>query len=150
MTPQTRPQVRELDEGAIHSILARNYVGRIAFIANGRIEIRPILYVYSEGRIYGRTSPEAKLEVVGATGTPVAFEVDEVESMFRWQSVVAHGGLTVLSPEGAEREEWQHAIVLLRRLLKQTFTPADPVPDRSVIFRIVVQEINGREMRESQ
>lgn len=42
------------------------------------------------------------------------------------------------------REEWYRAVNLLRRLLRQSFTPADFVPDRSAIFRIVIQEVSGR------
>lgn len=145
MATSLMPQVRELDQRDVKSILVRNYVGRLAFGAHDRIEIRPIHYVYSDGRIYGRTSYGAKFERFEILPAPVAFEVDEVESMFRWRSVIAHGTLTVLTPD-ADAREWGEAVQLLRRLVRAAFTDDDPVPQRSLVFRITLDEVSGRAM----
>lgn len=49
--------------------------------------------------------------------------------------------------DGAEwdRAEWAKGVELLRRLIPGTLTGEDPVPGRTIIFRIAVQEISGRE-----
>jgi uncharacterized protein len=76
----------------------------------------------------------------------VAFEVDEIHALFRWRSVVVHGGFYTMSPDHGEweREQWEEAVRVLRRLVPETFTDADPTPFRNVVFRIAVQEVSGR------
>jgi nitroimidazol reductase NimA-like FMN-containing flavoprotein (pyridoxamine 5'-phosphate oxidase superfamily) len=141
------PRVRELDHDESVAILARNHVGRIAFGQGHRIDIEPIHYVYSDGWIYGRTSHGAKLEATGYAWSPVAFEVDEVEDVFRWRSVVVHGGFYTVPPQGAAWQEaqWQKGVELLRQIVPESMTSEDPVPHRNIVFRIAVQEITGRE-----
>jgi uncharacterized protein len=140
------PSFRELSRSEIDALLARNNVGRMAYARGSHIDIEPIHYVYANGWLYGRTSPGRKLDVAAREWWPVAFEVDEVDDLFRWRSAVVHGGFYTLDPKGAtwEREEAQKAIDLLRTLEPETFTAEDPAPDRTVLFRIAVQEVSGR------
>ena len=140
------PRFRELNRGEIDALLARNNVGRMAYARGSHIDIEPLHYVYANGWLYGRTSPGRKLDVAAREWWPVAFEVDEVDELFRWRSVVIHGGFYTLDPQGAawEREEAQKAVALLRSLLPETLTEEDPVPSRTVLFRIAVQEVSGR------
>ena len=144
---QTTPRIEELDRDACVAILARNHVGRIAFGQGHRIDIEPIHYAYEGGWIYGRTSHGAKLEATGYAWSPVAFEVDEVEDVFRWRSVVVHGGFYTVPSEGAawQEAEWQKGVDLLRQIVPETLSADDPAPHRHIIFRIAVQEITGRE-----
>jgi uncharacterized protein len=147
MTTITKPAIRKLDGDACEAILARNHVGRLAYARGSRIDIEPVHYVYADGWIYGRTSPGRKMEMIGGHWRPVAFEVDEAEDLFRWRSVVVHGGFYPVPREwvSGENPVWSRAVELLRTLVPQTFCEDDPVPERSVVFRIAVQEITGRE-----
>jgi uncharacterized protein len=147
MSPTPRPRFRDLEPHECEALLARNHVGRLAFAQGNRVDIEPLHYVHHEGWLYGRTSHGAKLEVTGYDWWPVAFEVDEVEDVFRWRSVVVHGGFHVLDEHGPEweRSEWRRGVELLRELVPDTFAEGDPVPHRRVLFRISVQEITGRE-----
>lgn len=140
------PTIRELSRSEIDALLARNNVGRMAYARGSHIDIEPMHYVYANGWLYGRTSPGRKLDVAAREWWPVAFEVDEVDELFRWRSAVVHGGFYTLDPRGApwERDEAQKAIELLRTLLPETFTADDPIPGRTVLFRIAVQEVSGR------
>jgi nitroimidazol reductase NimA-like FMN-containing flavoprotein (pyridoxamine 5'-phosphate oxidase superfamily) len=137
--------IESLSAEEITSILVRNHVARIAFAVHDRVDIEPIHYVYAQGWIYGRTSPGAKLATVQRNRC-VAVEVDEVESLFDWRSVVVHGGLYVLHAED-DREMWDHAVTLLRTLVPETLTARDPAPHRDVVFRIARQEATGRVSR---
>jgi nitroimidazol reductase NimA-like FMN-containing flavoprotein (pyridoxamine 5'-phosphate oxidase superfamily) len=145
-TPQP-PAIRSLDRRECEEILARNHVGRLAFTWEGRVDIEPLHYAYHDGWIYGRTSHGHKMDAVGYTWSPVAFEVDEVEEIFRWRSVVVHGGFYALPEQGAEweQEEWRRGVELLRGLIPETLSSGDPVAFRTVLFRIAVQDVTGRE-----
>lgn len=145
------PTIRALDRPECEAILARNHVGRIAYAWENHVDIEPLHYVYDDGWLYGRTSHGAKIQATGTTWWPVAFEVDEVEGLFQWRSVVVHGGFYTLDPERAdwEREEWRRGVELLRRLIPETLAEGDPVAFRTVVFRMAVQEVTGREAMES-
>lgn len=143
----TTPVFRHLDRSECEAILARNHVGRIAYARANHVEIEPVHYVYSDGWIYGRTSEGRKIEMTGYTWWPVAFEVDEIEEMFRWRSVVVHGGFFAMPRRegGWDVEEWKTGVELLRTLIPETFAEGDPVGFRTIVFRIAVQEISGRD-----
>src|SRR5215213_5854171 len=147
MSTTRAPRIRSLDRPEIDQILARNHVGRLAYAWKNHVDIEPLHYVYADGWVYGRTSHGAKLDAVGYTWWPVAFEVDEIEELFRWRSVVVHGGFYVLPSEGAawEEEEWRQGVEMLRSLIPETFTEQDPAAFRTVVFRIAVQDVTGRE-----
>jgi uncharacterized protein len=146
MTPG-RPEVFELDARDVRAILARNHVGRLAFTWGGEVEIRPLHYVLADSVLYGRTSHGAKFVNLETLPTRIAFEVDEIESVFRWKSVLVRGTFSVLFPDGTARDEWAFAVARLRTLVRDTFDADDPVPERSVVFRIEIDEATGRACR---
>ena len=152
MSTLPRPQFRRLALEDCEAVLARNHVGRLAYALGGRVDIEPLHYVYSKGWIYGRTSYGTKLEATGNNHYgwwPVGFEVDEVEALFQWRSVVIHGGIHTAAAESeaweAEPEVWQEAVRQFRTLVPDAFGDDDPTPFRSVLFRISVTEMTGRE-----
>jgi nitroimidazol reductase NimA-like FMN-containing flavoprotein (pyridoxamine 5'-phosphate oxidase superfamily) len=142
----TSPKITPLARERIEEILARNNVGRIAFSVHDRVDIEPINYVFTHGWIYGRTSQGTKLQAI-STNRWVAFEVDEVEGLFQWRSVVVHGAVYLLTPDSppAERHSFEQGIALLRDLLPNTLLANDPVPYRSMVFRIHLDEVTGVE-----
>lgn len=145
MSEAAGPRFYELDPAQCSALLERNQVGRLAFAQGPLVDVQPVHYVLGDGWIYGRTSAGEKL-VTLRHNWRVAFEVDEIEDLFEWRSVVVHGGFYVLSPNGAPSDvaRWQRALDALRELVPATLTDADPVPFRNVLFGIAVQEISGR------
>lgn len=141
MSIDSRPYFRALDASEMRAILARNSVGRIAYTFHDHVDIVPLHYVYSDGWIYGRTSPGEKL-VTLAHHQWVAFEVDEVQGPYDWRSVVVRGGFYLLSEDDEQRT---HVLELIRRLIPEALTDEDPTPFRTMLFRIAVQESTGRE-----
>jgi nitroimidazol reductase NimA-like FMN-containing flavoprotein (pyridoxamine 5'-phosphate oxidase superfamily) len=139
------PIFRALDRAECETLLARNNVGRLAFSLHDRVDIVPLHYVHEEGWLYLRTAPGTRLELTSHRPW-IAFEVDEVEGVLDWRSVVVHGTIYPLSREGPEREAaaWERAVDLLRRLIPETATPADPVAFRTVVFRIHIDDMRGR------
>lgn len=139
------PSLGNLDRKQCEAVLTRNVVGRLAFSLHDRVSIVPVHFVYSEGWIYGRTSPGGKLLDI-VRNRRVAFEVDEDEGFFSWRSVVVHGSLYLVDPDRSAGERQAYAIALehLRRVLPTSLGDADPVPFRTQLFRIQVTEISGR------
>jgi uncharacterized protein len=143
--PTPPPRFRDLDPAECNALLARHNVGRLAFARKERVDIEPIHYVFDDQWLYGRTQPGTKLEVL-THNRWVAFEVDEVEALFDWRSVVVKGGFYLLRADGSahEREIYDKGVALLRRLVPETLTPEDPLPDRAIVFRIHIDEMFGR------
>jgi uncharacterized protein len=85
----------------------------------------------------------------------VAFEVDEIEGLFQWRSVVVHGAVYFLEtpplltkdrkPDDEAGAAYDAAVQQLRRLVPSALGRDDPTPERSIIYRIHANEINGRE-----
>jgi nitroimidazol reductase NimA-like FMN-containing flavoprotein (pyridoxamine 5'-phosphate oxidase superfamily) len=117
----------------------------MAYAFRGRVDITPIHYVYQDGWLFARTSHGAKMDVLEHSPW-VAFEVDELESVFDWRSVVVHGAAYVMPSDGSpiEAQLWQRGVDALRRIVPETGTDDDPVPYRSLVFGIHVDAITGR------
>ena len=143
----TSPQFRELDRGASERLLAAHRVGRIAYTFRDRVDIEPISFVFADDWIYGRTSPGSKLLTLRRSPW-VAFEVDEARGPFEWQSVVVRGTFHELSASTGtppEQERYRVALAALRKLIPEALSANDPVPERTVVFGIIVHEMSGRE-----
>lgn len=146
-----KPEFYEMAHGDAIALLVRHNVGRLAFSFHDRVDVEPISYVYDNGWLYGRTSPGTKLKTVQHSPW-VAFEVDEIESRFDWKSVVVHGTIYFLDPDGGdrERESYAEALELLRTLDAEILTPADATPQRSTLFRLHADAIIGRAARSAE
>ena len=140
------PVFRSLTATECEKVLSRNHVARIAFSFHDRVDIEPVHYVYEKGWMYGRTSPGSKLTTL-AHSHWMAAEVDEIDGIFDWRSVVVRGAFYTVSPDvpGAEAEAWARGVELLRTLIPETGTTDDPVPFRTIIFQVQVEETRGRE-----
>jgi nitroimidazol reductase NimA-like FMN-containing flavoprotein (pyridoxamine 5'-phosphate oxidase superfamily) len=141
-----QPQAfRPLDRAGADALLARNRVGRIAYTRRGRLQVEPVLYAWADGWLWARTSYGCGWSaLVGEShGTPVVFEVDEVDAGFRWRSVVVRGLLHPVEhpADGGDPAVWVHAVELVRAL--------DPAIAgaalRSSLVRIAVEEADARE-----
>jgi hypothetical protein len=146
------PRFQVLTRARSEAVLARNSVGRVAFVHGNRVDIVPIHYVFANGVLRGRTARGTRLEQTRDTfygAWPVAFEVDEVDGLFEWRSVVVHGNLHAATPGDAVWErnpgEWEATVRSLRGLVPAAFTEVDPTGFRDIVLRIDVTEITGRE-----
>lgn len=140
-----QPQFHVLDRAECEALLASQHVGRMAFTFRDRVDIEPIHYVYANGFIYGRTQRGAKVTVL-AHHPWVAFEVDEVDALFSWRSVVVHGRIAFPDPEGSPQEvrQYAEAVAMFRSLVPTAFGDDDPTPARDLAFVIAVLELTGR------
>jgi nitroimidazol reductase NimA-like FMN-containing flavoprotein (pyridoxamine 5'-phosphate oxidase superfamily) len=144
-TPDPPPMFEELDYRQCTAILDRNRVGRIAYAFHDQVDIAPVHYVRSGTWLYARTSSGAKLATL-AHAPWIAFEVDEMEGLFEWRSVIVHGTFYHLTPGGTSYDvaAWETGVEALRKLIPDAFKRTDPVPFRTEMFRISIDRMSGR------
>jgi nitroimidazol reductase NimA-like FMN-containing flavoprotein (pyridoxamine 5'-phosphate oxidase superfamily) len=138
-----------MDAGQIDHVLRSELVGRIGCHAEGRTYVVPVFYAYDGKYVYGHSSEGMKIRMLRAN-PQVCFEVDHVESLIDWQSVIAWGRFEELQGEQANQAE---------RLIVQRMKPHLPdtigqpgqsggagadAGERAVVFRIALAERTGR------
>jgi nitroimidazol reductase NimA-like FMN-containing flavoprotein (pyridoxamine 5'-phosphate oxidase superfamily) len=138
--------IRELSRDEIEETITRNRVGRLAFSFHDRVDIQPIHYIYERGWLYGRTSEGEKIYTLKHNQW-IAFEIDEVNDLFDWRSIVIHGSFWIIHPQGSPRAEelWAKAAKLVGQIVPGALTENDPVSFRHTLFRIAVGDAQGRE-----
>lgn len=137
------PRLVALSRTECTRLLARNHVGRLAYAYRESVDIVPIHYAYADGWIYARTSPGQKVTKLRHHRW-VAFEVDEIHGTYQWTSVVVHGAVYLLDRDSVVRNTWERAVTVLQEKFPGAFTDRDPVPFRTTIFRIHVDDVSGR------
>jgi nitroimidazol reductase NimA-like FMN-containing flavoprotein (pyridoxamine 5'-phosphate oxidase superfamily) len=152
MTEPAAPEFRDLTRKECESLLARNSVGRVAFVRGNRVDIIPIHFVFATGVVCGRTARGTRLQEASANfndSWPVAFETDEVAELFQWRSVVVHGNLHAATQGDAEWQrnprDWEEAMRSFRTLMPDAFTDRDPTRFRDILIRVDAAEVSGRE-----
>jgi nitroimidazol reductase NimA-like FMN-containing flavoprotein (pyridoxamine 5'-phosphate oxidase superfamily) len=143
-----------LTDGQIDRLLRAETVGRLGCHAGGRTYVVPVTYVYDGSAIYGHTGDGMKVRMM-RENPEVCFEVDRMESLANWQSVIVWGRFEELRATAAA-----HAMgLLMDRLLplvtSETAVPshgldpsavhrADVAGRHAVVYRIVISERTGR------
>ena len=83
MTSRTsRGRLVELHDDECWDFLRAHLVGRMAWVDDGRPRIVPLNYEVREDAVWVRTSAYSQL-ARGVAGTPVAFEVDDIDPFTR-------------------------------------------------------------------
>ncbi len=141
----SQPDFHVLNRAECEALLTSQHVGRLAFSFRDRVDIEPMHYVYANGHIYGRTQYGTKVDVL-AHHPWIAFQVDDIEAVFEWRSVVVHGRIEFLDPDGSPQEvaRFAQAVERFRTLVPNAFDVDDPTPVRELAFVIAVQEMTGR------
>lgn len=142
-----------LSESEIEAVLSRELVGRVGCHADGRTYVVPTTYAYADGAVYGHSADGLKLSMM-RSNPHVCFEVDHMDDLSNWQSVIAWGRFEELKGSDAD-----HCMaLLLARLLPLTATSETTHPPKSlthqnraleeglaaVAYRIVITEKSGR------
>jgi nitroimidazol reductase NimA-like FMN-containing flavoprotein (pyridoxamine 5'-phosphate oxidase superfamily) len=145
-----------LSDEQVDAVLRSEVVGRIGCHADGKTYVVPVVYAYDGSAIYGHSNEGLKMRMLRANSA-VCFEVDHVERLSNWQSVIVWGQFEELHGEDADRAEQ----LLVERLkpvladqieqLSQPPAPAgrsdaDLLVRRAVVYRISVTERTGRYM----
>jgi uncharacterized protein len=142
-----------LDHDEIERVLRTERIGRIASHADGRSYVVPISYAYDGHSIYAHSAEGLKVRMMRAN-PEVCFEIDQVDSLDHWRSVIAWGTFEELHSQDAE----QGMQLLMRRFLPRGASetvllhPAEAASrhaiavatGHAVMFRINLTEKTGR------
>ncbi|MGH1525591.1 pyridoxamine 5'-phosphate oxidase family protein [Leifsonia sp. L25] len=74
----------------IDDLLGSRLVGRLGMISEGQPYVVPISYAYRDGAVYCHSAQGRKVEAL-RTQPEVCFEVDELDHIDRWRSVIGWG-----------------------------------------------------------
>ena len=149
----------KLSSAQIEKLIAGNVIGRLGCHADGKTYVVPISYAYDGQFIYVRTFEGLKVSMMRKNPN-VCFQIDEMENMANWKSVVAWGIYEELKNE-QERNEGLEKLIsrMLPEISSETvkLSPQWPFPTndfskiRGIIFRIRITEKTGRfEMMDSK
>lgn len=91
-----------LDDAHIDVLLTTKHLGRLGCHADGRTYVVPVTFVYENGRVYGHTNEGMKVEML-RKNPQVCLEVDDIQDMRHWRSVIAWGTFEELQGEDAAK-----------------------------------------------
>lgn len=134
-----------LNSVEIEQLLDSEVVGRIGCTSVGRPYVVPVCYVYRDGCVYGHTMEGMKWRAM-RSHPEVCFEVEHVDDLNTWRSVIAWGRFEELT--GAEAEQGMRLLVdRLMPLLRPDGAGAPPDHEGSAhatVYRVRLEEKTGR------
>ncbi len=143
-------------EQIVH-VLQSQITGRIGCYSEGKVYIVPISYAYHNNNIYAHSKEGKKIHMMRQNPS-ICFQVDQLENLSNWRSVIVWGTYEELRYP-TEQEEGR--LILQHRLspyaISETVQPGpqeDPElpekphliekPQKPVVFRIKIAERSGR------
>ena len=141
-----------LNNSDIENVLEQQFFGHIGCHANDITYVVPVSYAYDGLSVYAHSHEGLKVDMMRRNPS-VCFEVDKIENMANWQTVIAWGEFEELQDLG-ERHKAMH-LLLDRKLpiavsttVKLTsdwpFYPCDLNEITGVLFRINLTKKTGR------
>lgn len=141
-----------LSENRIKEVISQNIIGRLGCHADGKTYVVPVSYAYDGDSLYVRSFEGMKIEMMRKNPN-VCFQLDKMEDMADWESVIIWGTFEELK-DVKEREKGLK--ILLSRILPNIasemvkLTPEWPFPTtdlrniEGIVFRIHIKEMTGR------
>jgi uncharacterized protein len=138
----------ELSPGQIEDLLRAEVLGHLGCHAEGRTYVVPIIYAYERGDLICQSAEGMKLRLMRQNPL-VCIEVERVETLAKWQSVIAWGRFEELIGSAADA-----AMSLLRERLSPLIVSSTSQPvggqiqghgnGHAALFRIRLYEKTGR------
>jgi nitroimidazol reductase NimA-like FMN-containing flavoprotein (pyridoxamine 5'-phosphate oxidase superfamily) len=148
----------ELNEEQVEHVLTTNVIGRIGCYADEKIYVVPVAYLYDDGYLLGHTIRGMKTRML-KKNPKCCFEVESMQDMGNWQSVIAWGTFEEL--EGDESKSAMKKLIsqLMPLMAGQANHPAqeldqldklEALNSKATVYRIKIEEKTGRfEKREA-
>lgn len=136
----------ELTPIEIEDVLRKGLIGRIGCHAFGKTYVVPVTYAYDGTSIYAHSGEGMKVHMMRAN-PHVCFEVDAMDDVANWQSVVAWGTFEELHDEDSRKMAME---ILLEQIVPRIGGPpgtsAHPSSstEPAVLYRIHLEQKTGR------
>lgn len=143
----------KLTDAQIDQVLHTQFIGRIGCCTNDKMYVVPVTYVYHDGYIYAHSKEGLKVKIMRQNPN-VCFQVDTMENMTNWRSVIIWGTYEELNNK---KEQQVGLEIMMNRLapfiISETVRPSQESPHapevvekklKAVAYRIKVIEKTGR------
>jgi len=142
----------DLNPDQIEVLLMNEVIGRIGCNANGVTYVVPVTYVYDDGYIYAHSKEGMKIQMM-RLNPMVCFEIDKMDDLENWQSVIAWGRYEEL--KGNDQKMGLQKIIngLPLASSSETSLPSRNLEDahqnsagpyKAIIYRVKLLEKTGR------
>jgi nitroimidazol reductase NimA-like FMN-containing flavoprotein (pyridoxamine 5'-phosphate oxidase superfamily) len=134
-----------LTRAQIDAVLHQSTVGRIGVHADGKTYVVPVTYVYDGDSVYGHSKLGQKIRMMRRS-PDVCFEVDDIDDMANWKSVIAYGHFEELTGDMAVAAAKLIAARLGPLTTSETAGPSGGLrgAKQHVSYRIRLAERSGR------
>jgi uncharacterized protein len=142
-----------LNDKQTEELLKRQVMGRLACHTKHDIYIVPINYNYKDGVIYAHSGPGKKIDMMRENPN-VCFEVDEIETIFRWHSVIAWGTYEEITDADEKQQAMQGLIHRIMPLVDYpTDHPSHGITEKeddmetlieNIVYKIKITKVTGR------
>jgi uncharacterized protein len=146
--------IRMLSPSECTEVLASHHVAHLSCAKDGRPYVVPIYYAYADNALHAFSIPGKKIDWMRAN--PLVSVLVESQGQGRqWKSVIADGRYEELPERIGYKRQRDHAWSLLSKhsnwwepgALKPV-TPPSTDDASHVFFRIIIEEVSGREAKE--
>ncbi len=149
--------IKDLSTRECLELLGANYIGRLAYIAHDSPYVIPITYYYYNRRnnsIISYSLEGHKIDAMRKKQS-VSLEIDEIESVKHWKSVLVHGEYEELSGIDAKKllHEFSAGVkeIVNRKkgkdvaFIHEFSSKLASTQDPPVVYRIRIDKVTGKE-----
>lgn len=139
----------KLSPEQIELLLKSEMIGRIGCYAENKIYVVPVTYAYADGYIYAHSANGMKIKMM-RENPEVCFEIDSMQDMGNWQSVIAWGRFEELIVPETKMAGMKLLVDRFMPIMtSETARPHETSPhgtgaQEAVVFRIKLREKTGR------
>ncbi|MCX7877256.1 MAG: pyridoxamine 5'-phosphate oxidase family protein [Ignavibacteria bacterium] len=144
-----------MDKNSISNILIRNYTARLGCSDGNEVYVVPITYVYDGENILSHSNEGKKINIM-RKNPEVCIEIDEVDDIFNWRSVIATGIFEELSGDESVKafsKIYEKLSGIMKKsatedthphIDKPTLHKRDISLNSTIVYRIKLIKITGR------
>ena len=135
--------MKVLLEDESRALLSACRIGRLGCVYNGEPYVVPINYVFEGDLVYSHSLPGRKIEAL-RTHPRACLQADEIESDFRWRSVIAYGNFEEVRAPSDRRSIFSKLLARYPLLTPvESLMAQDASAPDSVVFCIRIDRITG-------
>lgn len=149
--------ITNLNKQECLKILNNNYIGHLAYVYRNLPFVIPITYYYDKNNIalIGYTGEGHKTKAIRKNKS-VSLEVAEIESIYRWKSILVQGTFEELKGPDAKYELHEFSEGVKELINEKENKELQFIPQFSsktnpeaipIVYRINIQEITGKQRK---